>query len=299
MRVAAFTMAYNETIFLPLWAKYYGGQLGLENIFCIDHESTKDQPRVSGLCYVRVPRESLDEEARCNAVSNFQAFLLRFYDAVVFTDTDEFLSPDPRKYLGIADYIASYKGLFATSVGINVVHERAEPPIDTRKPILSQRSFVRFQSDYCKPAISRVPLAWTVGFHACQYSPAVDPYLKLFHLKAMDLEIFRKDHEKRKGIPWSRSAVEQGHGAQWRAEPAVFEDMLFSLDMNSMTDDWQFAADLGNLPTEPGTFRSYQGSVAKIPSVYKHIIAGVDHPDVGRRSSLLDRPTFESEKPSW
>ena len=39
MKIAALTFAYNESVNLLIWRRYYGEQLGEENLFLIDHGS--------------------------------------------------------------------------------------------------------------------------------------------------------------------------------------------------------------------------------------------------------------------
>ncbi len=228
MRIAAFTMAYNEPVFLPLWKAHYGQQLGLENIFCIDHGSDDGSTDNPGISVLRIPRGKLDEDERAAFVSRFHASLLVYYDAVIFTDCDEFLVPDPRLYTGLRDFVERRCDTTNTAVGLNVLHAPdQEAPVDLYKPVFTQRSFVRFHGLYCKTLVSRVPIAWKPGFHACDFAPRVDTGLYLFHLKYMDLSLFRKIQKVRNAIPLSDSAIEKMHNHHWSLNNSVVEKDYF------------------------------------------------------------------------
>ena len=67
--IAAVTMARDEDFFLPIWAGYFGRQLGPENLFVVDHAS--DARLMEGLrerlsAAINVIRIPLAEGARWN-----------------------------------------------------------------------------------------------------------------------------------------------------------------------------------------------------------------------------------------
>ncbi|MDR3538213.1 MAG: FkbM family methyltransferase [Acetobacteraceae bacterium] len=225
MRVAAFTMVYNEPIFLPLWCGYYGHAVGEENLFVLDHGSNDGSTDDLGMVQkVRIPRvDKFDEDHRASFISRFQATLLSAYDAVVFSDVDEFLIPDPEKFSGLSDFIQHRCPRFVNAVGLDLLHvPDEEAGIDLRAPILSQRHYVRFSPRYCKPLISRIPLLWQPGFHACDYPPAIDPDLFLFHLKRMDRDLSVSRLRQWRAIEWSDNSLSKGHGYQTRLDDREF-----------------------------------------------------------------------------
>jgi hypothetical protein len=221
-RAAAVTMAYNESVMLPIWRHYYSGQVGEDNLFILDDGSTDGStdgiPNV-----IRLPRSEMDETRRAAVVSNFCAALLMRYDAVICTDCDELVVADPRKYEGLPDYVARRTFDYATCIGLNVLHILTqEPPLKPSAPILRQRGYAMYRSSSCKPSVTRVPLAWSPGFHSCDRPPAPDPDLFLFHLARMDFGLASKRHAILSDIPWSAAAIAQNHGAHWRYDTERF-----------------------------------------------------------------------------
>ncbi|WP_203073548.1 glycosyltransferase 61 family protein [Falsiroseomonas ponticola] len=219
MRIAAFTMVFNEPLFLRLWAAHYGRELGAGNLFCLDHGSTDGS--VAGVVAntIRLPRGEFAEVPRANCVSHYQAALLSYYDAVIFSDADEFLVADPARYAGLADFIARSPHATVRGIGCDVVQVAPqEAPLDPTRPILAQRGFARFSPRYCKPLISRVPVTWRPGFHNCAQPAPVDPDLYLFHLKFADAALFQAAQAKRRAVVWSEEAIASHHGGHWRVE---------------------------------------------------------------------------------
>ena len=218
MKIAALTCAYNESVNLPIWRRYYGAQLGEENLFLIDHGS--DDGSTDGLGIVnriRLPHTPFDDAKKVLCLSSLQAGLLAHYDAVVSGDCDEIVVPDPEKYSGLNDYVARMEGDYATCCSMDLLHViDREPPIDLGKPILSQRHYGRFQSPGCKTLVSRVPIRWEPGLHFSNWPPKIDPHLFNFHLKWMDYGTSVKRHLINKENIWSQTALGANHGAHHR-----------------------------------------------------------------------------------
>ena len=220
MRIAAFTMVYNEPLFLRLWAAHYGRQVGAENLFCLDHGSTDGSAAGVVANTIRLPRGEFAEAPRAHCVSRFQASLLSYYDAVIFSDADEFLVADPARYEGLVDFAARSLGQTARAVGLDVVQVTgAEGALDPALPVLAQRGFAKFSPRYCKPLMSRVDLDWRPGFHNCVQPAELAPDLYLFHLKFVDAALFRESQEKRRSVAWSEEAIASRHGGHWRVNP--------------------------------------------------------------------------------
>ncbi|WP_372620947.1 glycosyltransferase family 2 protein [Falsiroseomonas sp.] len=228
MRIAAFTMVYNEPVMLPLWARHYGREFGAENLFCLDHGS--DDGSTAGVVAntIRLPRGEFHEAKRAAAISAFHTSLLSYYDAVVFSDSDEFLVADPARHAGLAPFIAARCQRTVTAFGFNVLPVIArDPPMDWHRPVLAQRRFACFDRKYCKTLISRVPLNWTPGFHNCDVPPNRDRDLYMFHLKFADDATFRTAQEKRMSVRWAAESVAKNHGGHWRRDAAVVSRRAF------------------------------------------------------------------------
>jgi hypothetical protein len=183
MRVAAITMVHNEAFFLPLWYRYYGSQLGPDNLYVIDHGSTDGSVSETFGNRIRIARDKFDDVSRAVMVSDLHRALLRFYDTVIYTDVDEFIVPRPRKYAGLAQYAERRKIAIPQCCGVNVVPLPSDPEIDTQFPILRQRPNAFPTHWYCKPLLASQPMVWDAGFHNCVDQSEIDPDLWLFHMK--------------------------------------------------------------------------------------------------------------------
>src|SRR4051812_30521331 len=107
MRVAAFTMVYNESSKLPIWTKYYGATLGPENCFIVDHGSTDGSTSKlgdAGFNVIKLPRSPQDNDKRTAFLGEVVSAFVRYFDYALYTDCDEIIVPDPRKFGGLKDY---------------------------------------------------------------------------------------------------------------------------------------------------------------------------------------------------
>lgn len=222
-RICAITMVKDESVMLRRWLAYYGRELGHRNLVVLDDNTTDGSTDDLPCSVVRLPpspwRSPWAQGRR--AIGNSMArALLQAYDAVLFADADEFLVPDPKKYDGLVDYVARHPDQdVLAGVGLNLLHDAAnEPPIDHGRPVLAQRSLVKFVPRMCKPAIKRQPIPWMAGTHGIQAPFSVDPDLLLFHLKYYDegelRRIARLRHEANESegrgarSAWTREADE-------------------------------------------------------------------------------------------
>jgi hypothetical protein len=202
-RIAVMTTVRDEADMLPRWIDYYGRQVGVENLLVLDDNtvdgSTKDLP-----CSVyRLPPAPWRWEwaaGRIRMVNGIAQGLLACYDAVVFTDADEFLLPDPAKYDGLRDYLAARADREVIApLALNVLHNPdREPDLDPTKPVLAQRRFVKFTSVMCKPLVKRTPAAWRPAFHGINAPYEIDRELLLLHLKYYDVAMLSKVAEHRR-----------------------------------------------------------------------------------------------------
>lgn len=235
MAIACITFVYNELVNLPIWRKYYAGVLGERNLFVIDHASSDGSTDNLGqINKLWLAREELDEHKRCLFMASFVKGLLEYFDTVIYTDCDEILVPDLAKYDNLKDYIEKSDFEYIAPVGLNLQHIiTIEPPLDLSKPILQQRRFVRFSGSMCKPLITRVPIAWGTGFHACDQPVRIDPGLFMFHIKLMDYEVALMKQKQTREMKWAASSLAANHGAHARYDDERFIREGF-LDPNNL-----------------------------------------------------------------
>ena len=203
-KVAAITMAYNEAVLLPIWARHYARQVGADHCHVIDHGSTDPVTLPPGMNRLRLPRSPHDDERRAAFVSDLTTALLRYYDWVLYTDVDELVLADPLYFRDLPNFCASVASAVSiTAVGLDVQHVPAiETPLDPQRTIGAQRSWVRFTSAMCKPVLTRQPLRWSPGFHSSEH-PLAFAGLYLFHLHWADLALGLERLQKTRQMSWA------------------------------------------------------------------------------------------------
>ncbi len=278
MHLAVCTMAHNEAMFLPIWASYYGRAVGPESLYIVDHGTTDGSigaaPR--GANIIRIPRDALDEYARTRIVQGLVTTLLHACDAVIFCDTDELIIPDPARFGSLQDVCALPAPLLAP-VGLNVFQAvDREAAIDVRRPILGQRHYCRFRSDFCKPVIAKTPVRWTPGMHFATEPSTICRDVYLFHLKSIDRDMsLARLQRTRPASEWHESNIRDNLGHHHRASDAehlqeCFLEPLRALDAAPDTS-FDFSRDIERLVGEvapAGGFlahRAFSGKVAAIP----------------------------------
>jgi hypothetical protein len=236
MTNAAVTFVYNEAVNLPIWIRYYGKQFGNKNLFVIDRESTDGSTESLGeVNRIVIPRDAFDDRKKADFMSSFQNALTSYYDAVICSDCDELVVPDPGSYGSLNEYIVSVDFDYVTCVGLNILHIiNLEPPLDPDRPILAQRRFARFRSATCKTILSRIPLRWLPGLHSLNQRPKIDPNLFMFHTKTMDYSIASARQQINVDTAWSDYSLERNFGAHHRYEYSRFVRELFLDPMNAI-----------------------------------------------------------------
>jgi hypothetical protein len=210
--LAIVTMVYNERDFLPLWLRYYGGQVGLENCFVIDHGSDDGSTEtIAPANRLRIPRSPLDNVARTDFISSFCSSLLMWYDSVIYCDVDEILVADPARYAGLTDFAGSTRQPVVTAFGLNVVHWlHHEIELQPAAPILPQRRWAFFIASMCKPILTRRAIRWAPGFHSADAPVAFDGLFN-FHLAYVDLRMAWRRQAKRRASDYSSDNVARHH----------------------------------------------------------------------------------------
>lgn len=221
-RVAALTVVRDEAAMLPRWVRYYGDQVGTENLVVVDDGSSDGS--TDGLPCRVVRHDGFPagqfEKARMALASRIGSELLRSHDAVVFTDADEFLLPDPDRYDGLRDFVARRPDLeVAAGLGLNVVHHLDhEGALCPDRPVLGQRRFAKLVGKMCKPSLKRVDAPWVRASHGIRAPYLPDRGLLMVHLKFADLDLLRRTADLRHAVrlraglteksAWARSGEE-------------------------------------------------------------------------------------------
>ena len=263
MRIAAITFVYNESFNLPNWVKYYGGNLGMENLFVVDRGSDDGSTSNLGdVNVIRIPRKDYDENEKTNFMGLFHKSLLSFYDYVILSDCDEIVVADPEKYKDLRSYIETCGHSHVTCVGLDVVHiiDR-EPRLHPERSLLSQRRFAQFHRASCKTAISGIPTDWLPGFHHCNHAPNFDPDLYLMHLKYSDLYTSVDRQFINIDTVWSQNLLESNLAKHHRFDLPTFVHAGFLVPSHDIringAREFKFDAEINEMLT--GTQIDHEG----------------------------------------
>jgi hypothetical protein len=256
MKIIAVTMVYNEGPRLNRWLDYYGRNLGRENLLIVDHGSTDGSTSSiapSGL--LPLPRTEFDDILRTQFLNDLQRNLFKFYDAVIYTDCDEIIIPDPNSYAGLRDYVERMPDEVARPIGIDLFERRGiDQKLVDDCSVLAQRSFGVFRSVLCKPLITRVAIRWLPGFHHCDRMVLPDPSIVLFHTKNVDQEFAKARQTVTRDMAWSSRSLESGMGQHQRAT----EDQMIQAQFDQPTNAFRNrgAKEFSSFQSEIEAFRS-------------------------------------------
>lgn len=197
--VAAITMVRDEGVMLPRWVAHYSRELGADHLVVVDDNSEDGSTDHLPCPVIRMPPITREFEAsRMGILSDLAAMLLNAYDAVIFTDADEFLVADPDRFASLRHFAARRRKDVVGAVGLNVVQLGDEGPLDPGRPVLDQRAAAKFLPLMCKPALKRVPARWRWASHGIMAPYTVDPELFMFHLKFADRGLLFEQGEHRR-----------------------------------------------------------------------------------------------------
>lgn len=199
-RIAAVTMARNDEFFLNRWIKYYGGQIGSENLYI--YLDGLDQKIPSGHANANIKKlPHRDEErqrgdkTRILLLSDLAKKLFADgYDIVIGCDCDEFLIVDPDTDMSLAEYLSKIKNRITVSgLGLDVGMDlKSEGILDARAPFLTQRKYAVLSTRYTKPVVLFRPRTWGSGFHSVKGTNFhIDKNLYLLHFGGVDLNMIK------------------------------------------------------------------------------------------------------------
>ena len=251
MRVAVMTMVRNEAAMLPRWVGYYGSQVGHENLYVFDDQSDDGSTTGIDATVLRLPVRAAQigrdfSPFKAAVGSKFARMLLIMYDAVIFTDVDEFIVADPRRHDSLVDFVASVQDDVVAPIGLNVLHSPSSaPPLDSQRPLLQQRRHVKLAPFMCKPVIARTATTWGPGQHGCMHEYRIHREAFLVHAHYADMaralqaqeerhDVFRLEASDKTSM-WSVSperlaTIVAGWTAHDDDEPATFDPSTIDLD---------------------------------------------------------------------
>ena len=218
-RIAAITMARNDTFFLSRWIKYYGDQIGTENLYIYLDGTDQETPKNAGAAHItKLPHTDMSRSAgdkyRIGKMSDLANELLKTYDIVIGCDCDEFLMIDPALNISLANYLSNKKiNTTLSGLGLDVgQHMTHEKPLDTSKPFLPQRAYALLSTRYTKPVVINRPARWGSGFHSINgHNFHIDPNLYLLHFGAVDMDMLVAKASAR-GADWVNHLKRRGNG---------------------------------------------------------------------------------------
>lgn len=218
-KIAAITMARNDEFFLSRWIKYYGDEIGTENLYIYLDGTDQKTPHNAGNAHItKLPHRDMTRAAgdkyRIGLMNDLAQRLLETYDIVIGCDCDEFLIVDPDTGKSLAEYLSDIQikntvsGL-GLDVGQNMNIERV---LDKNAPLLEQREYALLSTRYTKPVVKNVPLDWGSGFHSISgHNFHIDKNLYLLHFGAVDMQMLL-DKAAARGPDWVNHLRRRGNG---------------------------------------------------------------------------------------
>ena len=170
-----------------------------------------------------------DEKWRRMIIQNFRNQLYNIgYKVVIFTDTDEIICPNPKKYKNLKEYLLKFLNSnqsFVNCNGYEVYAYKDEPIIKWKEKILEQRYIWYKNWMYNKPLIAKAndKFEWSLGFHKRtdnKYNGDKD--LLLIHLKRIDyISALKKFIENNKA---KFNPNQEKHFAQYYSNIDLFDE---------------------------------------------------------------------------
>lgn len=218
-KIAAITMARNDNFFLTRWIKYYGNEIGYENLYIYLDGTDQEIPKNAGAAHITklphtdMPRTTGDKY-RIGLMNDLARKLLKTYDIIIGCDCDEFLIVDPKTNQTLAEYLSKIKIKNTVSgLGLDIGQNmNTEHELDINAPLLEQREYALLSTRYTKPVVKNVPLDWGRGFHSIDgHNFHIDKNLYLLHFGAVDMKMLERKATAR-GADWLNHLHRRGNG---------------------------------------------------------------------------------------
>ena len=199
-RIAAITMARNDEFFLSRWIKYYGEQIGTENLYIYLDGLDQTAPSNAGKANIKkLPHKEeavqRGDKTRIILLSSLANELFKKgYDIVIGCDCDEFLIIDPALNTSLKEYLSTIKNKTSVSgLGLDIGQDlNSEKKLDMTKNFLEQRNYALLSTRYTKPVVLMKPATWGSGFHSVKgHNFHIDKNLYLLHFGGVDLNMIK------------------------------------------------------------------------------------------------------------
>lgn len=199
-RIAAITMARNDEFFLNRWIKYYGGEIGAENLYIYLDGLDQKIPSGAGRANIKkMPHRDQavqrGDKTRILMLSELACKLFADgYDIVIGCDCDEFLIVDPKLGVTLGEYLSNKNiGTTLSGLGLDVgMDMNTESPLDFDMPFLAQRKYALMSTRYTKPVVLGHPATWGSGFHSVKgHNFHIDKNLYLLHFGSVDFDMIK------------------------------------------------------------------------------------------------------------
>jgi hypothetical protein len=200
-KCAVFTIAKNESYFLPIWLKHFKQYFSNEDIYILDHQSTDGSTDNLDVVVAPVYNEkTFDHNWLVSQVQEAQQRLLERYECVLFCEADELVYTVDEDFNDVIDKFLSDDSAKFISVRSHelVQNIEDEAPISETDKIFENRNRWFHHKMYDKSLLSKVPLHWVVGFHdTTDYVKDFKYEMFLVHLHRVDFELMMKRHSDR------------------------------------------------------------------------------------------------------
>ncbi|MDU8911301.1 glycosyltransferase family 2 protein [Aestuariicoccus sp. MJ-SS9] len=232
---AAVTMVRDDPFFLRAWLRHYGGTLGRENCYIVNHGHGAEVAALAEGCNVigipGDPHPNFDMK-RWRLLNGIVGGLRSYYDHVIVGDVDELVVVDPETGVSLLEYLRNTPiRRVLTPLGLEVIHRIELEPESIGDHILGPRRHVRLAPHYSKPCILSLGTKIARGGHFTQASKLNTPdELYLLHLKYCDFPNYVATMNQRNavtdavGVGVKDAAIGRHWFAEARGEDrAVFE----------------------------------------------------------------------------
>lgn len=231
---AALTMVREDAFFLKAWLRHYGGLLGRENCYVVNHGRGADVAALAQGCNViGIPGDAHRnfDMKRWRMLNNFVMGLRCYYDHVIVGDVDELVVLDPASGTDLLSFLrAAPVGRVLTPLGLEVIHRTDIEPEPIGDRILGPRRHVRLAPHYAKPCVISVGTKIARGGHFTQYDRLHTPeHLFLLHLKYCDRAAYGAAMDRRNAVTEEIGAgvKDTAIGRHWFAEARGEDGAVF------------------------------------------------------------------------